>query len=119
MIRKLSTLLANESVLLLGLTAAVLTALNVEKEWQDVAQAAIPLVLAMAVRSIASSPATLAAAVDKAATETAEQLTDATVGSVGNVTQKGQAVIDGVVDSVVQGVGGLVGAIAQPKEKAA
>lgn len=118
MLRKLSCALANESVLLLGLTATILTALQVEKEWADVVQAAVPLILAIAVRQITSSPATVAAVATEAAVETAAALSDATVGTVGEVTGLGKNVAEKVAGRVVESVGGLVGVIANPRGKA-
>lgn len=123
--KRLSAALANESVLLLGLTAAILTALHVEKEWQDVVQAAIPLLLALAVRQITSSPKTVAEAVTTAAAhaalDTAEQLNSGTAGTVGVVTAKGHQIVEdivpGVAEKVLTKVGGLVKAIApDPRE---
>lgn len=58
------------------------------------------------------SPATAAAAVEVAATRTAEQLTTTTVGAAGTVTEAAGNVVTGVVNEVVSGVGGLVGALA-------
>jgi hypothetical protein len=111
MIRKLSASLAGESVLLLGLTATVLVALNVPTKWQDVVQAAVPLLLALAVRSVTSSPATVAKAVTEAATQTAQSLTTTSVGKAGEVSSAGLATVEGVTTAVLNTVGGLVPAL--------
>lgn len=111
MIRRLSAALAGESVLLLGLTATILIALNVPAKWQDVVQAAIPLLLALAVRQVTSSPATVARAVTDAAIETAQSLTTTSVGKAGEVTSAGLAVAEGVSTAVLNTVGGLVPAL--------
>lgn len=119
MLRKLSCALAGESVLLLGLTATVLVALNIPAKWQDVVQSAIPLLLALAVRSITSSPATVARVATEAAVETAAALTEPVVGPLGEVTDLGREVAENVAGSVLKGVGGLVGVIAEPVTKEA
>lgn len=106
--KSLLTGLAGESVLLLGLASAVCAALGAPEVWTKVVLAAVPLVLALAVRQVVSSPATVAAAVTDAATKTAEQLTTTTVGAVGAVTAAGEGVVTGVVGEVLNSVGGLV-----------
>lgn len=118
MIRKLSSALAGESVLLLGLTATVLVALNIPAKWQDVVQAAIPLILALAVRQITSSPATVAQAVTDAASQTAQSLTTASVGKAGEVSSAGLAVVEGISTAVLNKLGGLVPALVGAKEAA-
>lgn len=117
--RKLACALSNESVLLLGLVATVLTAMNVEKEWADVVQAAVPLVLAMVVRQVTSSPATVAEVAERAAVGTARALTEPIIGAAGLVTEEGQKLAETVARDVVKNVGGLVGVITEPEEKAA
>lgn len=59
-----------------------------------------------------ASPATVATAVEQAAVRTAEQLTTTTVGEAGEVTSAAGNVATGVVNEIVGGVGGLVGALA-------
>jgi phenylpyruvate tautomerase PptA (4-oxalocrotonate tautomerase family) len=105
--------LAGESVLILGVASALCAALGAPEVWTKVVLAAIPLVLALAVRQVTSSPATVAAAVTDAATKTAEKLTTTTVGAVGSVTAAGEGVVTGVVGEVLGAVGGLAGALAK------
>lgn len=115
--RRLSIALAGESVLLLGLTATILTALHIEKEWQDVVQAAIPLLLALAVRQITSSPATVAAAVTEAAVDTARNINRNIAGAAGDVTDEALKVAGKAAGGVLERVGGLVPALIPDKRK--
>lgn len=110
--------LANESVLLLALVAATTTALDMEEAWQSVMLAAVPLLLALAVRSVTSSPATVAQVAHTAATATATAIDEVTAGVSGEVTEFGQGIADTVADTVVKSVGGLVSVLA-PREKEA
>lgn len=117
MIRKLSSALAGESVLLLGLTATILVALNVPSKWQDVVQAAVPLILALAVRQVVSSPATVAAVAVESAVDTARELHHEAAGQVGEVTQEGLAVAGNAAGNVLKRVGGLVSALVPSDKK--
>lgn len=96
--------LANESVLVLGLVSAVLAAAGAGEAVTAIALAAVPLVLAVLVREVTTSPATVV----EVARRTAESLSGPSAGAVGTVTGKGQQVIN----DVVSGVGGLVGKLA-------
>lgn len=58
------------------------------------------------------APATVADVATRAATKTVEQLTTTTVGGAGKITEAGGNVRDGVVNEVLQDVGGLVGKLA-------
>lgn len=99
--------LANESVLLLAVVSAVCVALDLPETWINVVLAIVPLLLALAVRQVTSSPATVVAVATRAATRTAERLADAAVGA-GEVPGR---VVDRTVREVVDGVGGLVGTV--------
>lgn len=106
--KKLLSSLASESVLLLGLVSTLCVALNIPELWQKVLLAGTPLVLALLVRMVTTNPEGVAAAVEQAATETAQNLTVKTVGPVGEVTETGTNVVTGVVSNVMNTVGGLV-----------
>lgn len=58
-------------------------------------------VLAVVVRQVVSSPTTVTAKVTDAATRTAEQLTEVTVGEAGQVTEAAGEVVGGVVNQVL------------------
>jgi hypothetical protein len=96
--------LADESVLVLGLVAALVSAAGASEAWTKVATAAVPLVLAVLVRQVTSAPSTVV----EVARQTAESLSGSSAGTVGTVTAKGEDVIN----DVVSGVGGLVGRLA-------
>lgn len=64
-----------------------------------------------------ASPSTVATAVSEAATKTAAQLTTSTVGAAGNVTAAGTNVVSGVVNEVLDGVGGVVGRLTGGKDE--
>ena len=98
--------LANESVLLGALVSAVCVALDLPEKWMNVALAAVPLLLAVLVRAVVSSPATVA----QVAVDAVAGVVPATVGAVGQVTQAGAQ----VAETVVESVGGLAGALAGP-----
>ncbi len=100
--------LAREPQLLYTLLAALGAALAIPDVWIKVAVAAVALVLGLLVRQTVSSPATVAAAVEDAATQTAQNLTTKTVGAAGEVSEAGTNVVTGVVDNILSGVGGLV-----------
>lgn len=102
--------LADESVMVLGVVSAFCVAAGFKEDTTAVAVAIVPLILAVLVRMATSSPSTVA----KVAYDTAESLSGPSAGAVGTVTKRGTEIID----SVVSGVGGLVGALA-PKAKEA
>src|ERR1700741_4329300 len=104
--------LANEAPLVYALAAAVGAALGLEERWQKVLAAALALLFGLVVRSVTTSPATLADAVTSAATATASQLTDQTVGAAGEMSAAGSNVVVGVVKQVTDAVGGLAGKLA-------
>lgn len=101
---KLLTRLADQSVLLLGLVAALCAALGANEAWTKVATAGVPLLLALLVNQVTSSPTT----VTEVARQTAESLSAPAAGAAGTITQEGED----VVNTVVGGVGGLVGKLA-------
>lgn len=68
--------------------------------------------LALVVRQVVTSPATVAGAVEVAATRTATILTSETIGVAGSVTDRGEKIIGGVIDSTLDKVGGLVPSLA-------
>lgn len=105
--------LAGEGVLLLGAAGAICAALGASEAITKVVLAIIPLVIALGVRQVTTSPAGVAKAVTEAATKTAAQLTDTTVGAVGAVTAAGEGVVTGVVGEVLNNVGGLVSSVAK------
>lgn len=100
--------LADESTLLYVLITTVGAALTIPDVWVKVGCAAVALALGLLVRQTVSSPGTVASAVTQAATQTAEQLTEKTVGTAGEVSETGLNVVTGVVDNVLNTVGGLV-----------
>ena len=100
--------LADESVLVLALVSAVAVALDLPEQWQNVVAAAVPLVLALLVRSITTKPSSVAEAVETAAMRTATILTHDTVGVAGSVSDRGGKIVGGVIDSTLDKVGGLV-----------
>lgn len=110
--KRILTSLAEESVLLLGLAAAVCTALGIGEAVKGVVLAAVPLLLAVVVRTIVSSPSTVASVAIEAAVKTAEQLTEKTVGAAGELTGAAGNVAAGVAADVLSTVGGLVAAVA-------
>lgn len=105
--------LAEESVLLLGLISAICAAVGVPDIWTKVAVAAVPLVLAVLVRQVTTSPKKVAEVATQAALQTAENLTTKTVGAAGEVSDTGLNVATGVVQNVLSTVGGLVGSLAK------
>jgi hypothetical protein len=103
--------LSGESVLLLALVSAVCIAVDLPEVWVGVVLAAVPLVLALLVRQVVASPATVVKAVTDAATGAVKQVTQETAGAVGEVTEGASGVVTGVVEDVVGQVGGLVPAL--------
>jgi len=100
--------LAKEPQLLYTLLAALGAALAIPDVWTKVAIAAAALVLGLLVRQTVSSPETVASAVEDAAVQTAQNLTAKTVGAAGDVSEAGSNVVSGVVDNVLNNIGGLV-----------
>lgn len=108
----LLTILSSESVLLLGLVSALCAAFGVDEKWQQVALAVIPLVLAIGVRQVTTSPKTLGRVATDAAVETATQLGTTGVGAVGTLTERGTETATTAVSDVLDTVGGLAGSLA-------
>lgn len=105
--------LKSEPVLIVALLQAALVlagafGLHLSAEQITAVVGFFSAVLAVVIRQVVASPATVVAAVTDAATKTAEQLTTTTVGAVGNVTAAGEGVVTGVVGEVLNSVGGLV-----------
>lgn len=100
--------LSKEPQLLYTLLTALGAALAIPDVWVKVAVAAAGLILGLMVRAAVSSPATVAAAVEDAAVQTAQNLTTKTVGAAGEVSSAGSNIVSGVVDNVLNTIGGLV-----------
>jgi hypothetical protein len=111
-LKRILASLAEESVLLLGLIAAACTALGVGEAVKGVALAAVPLLLAVLVRSITSSPSTVAGIAIEAAVKTAEQLSEGTVGAAGQLTGDAGNLVAAVAADVLSTVGGLASVVA-------
>ena len=109
----LLTSLSSQSVLLLGLVSALSIALGVDEKWQQVLLAAVPLILALGVRQVTTSPKTLAKVATQAAVETATQLGTTGVGAVGTLTDKGVDTATTAVSDVLDTVGGVAGSLAK------
>lgn len=108
--------LADEAPLIYALVAAVTAAVGIGETWEKVIVAVLALLFGLVVRSVTTSPTTLANAVTSAATATAQQLTETTVGTAGEISEVGTNVVLGVVDQVAGSVGGLAGKLATGKE---
>jgi len=111
-VKSLLRALAGEPVLVLGVVTAVLGALGASEDWQKVAGAVVPLVLALIVRQVVVAPDTAVDAIQKAAMNTAAQLDNTTVGVAGSVTTAGEQIVNNTVTNVASTVGGIVGALA-------
>lgn len=105
--------LADESALVYAVVTAVGAAVGLPDAWQKVVVAFLALLFGVVVRSVTTSPSTLANAVTSAATATATQLTEQTVGVAGEVSATGSNVVVGAVGSVLNTVGGLAGSLAK------
>lgn len=102
-------ILRSEPVLVVALVQAALVlaaafGLHLSAEQIAAAVGFFSAVLAVVVRQAVASPATVV----EVARQTAEALSGPSAGAVGTVTAKGEE----IVDTVVSGVGGLVGALA-------
>lgn len=106
------TAIANESVALGALVSAICVAIDLPEKWMNVVLAAVPLILGILVRQVTSSPQTVAHAVLESAERTATELGTTTVGAVGTLTERGEAVVSDTAQSVTKGLGGLVGGLA-------
>jgi hypothetical protein len=105
--------LADEAPLIYAVVAAVGAAAGLGEAWQKVIVAVLALLFGLLVRSVTTSPSSLAGAVGDAATRTAAQLTETTVGVAGEVPEAAANVVGGVVNEVVGAVGGLAGSLAK------
>lgn len=101
---KILLALADESVLLMALVTAVLGAVGAGEKSTKVVLAAVPLILAVIVRSVTTKPSTLT----EVAVSTARSLDGRSSGATGTVTTKGEDAIN----TVVSEVGGLAGKLA-------
>lgn len=107
--------LAKEPQLLYTLLAALGAAFAIDDLWIRVGCAAAALLLGLIVRQSVASPATVAAAVENAATQTAQSLSEETVGAIGETTETGTNVVKAVTDMVLHQVGGLIPRLTRSK----